>query len=99
MSDHVFALEALMPDDAEAGDGRYDSEFARFRQQLMQTCMESAQRLRAGCFSGEDEDFIVLVTVSDDDEPAQVLNERVARLNPPAIAQEYLAWSRTWGSY
>lgn len=100
---HVLALEAPASDDDAAGDGAagddaLDSEFVHFQQRLMQTCVESAERLRAGCFAALGEAFIVLVTVSDDDEPAQVLNERVARLNSAAITQEFQAWSATWAS-
>jgi hypothetical protein len=96
---HVFALEDIESDDGGSSEVANEAEFERFKNRLMQTCVESAERLRAGCFAAMDDDFIVLVTISDGDEPVQELNERVARLNAPAIAQEHEAWTRSWGTY
>ncbi|MGN7918396.1 DUF4303 domain-containing protein [Lysobacter sp. 22409] len=86
LREHVFALEAR--------DG--GAAFADFKARLMDTLVESAESLRKQCFAGLGEDFVVLATISDDDEPAAELNRRVARLNSPAIAAEFAAWSSGW---
>lgn len=86
LREHVFALE----------DADEDARFADFKTRLMDTMVESAELLRQRCFAGLGEDFVVLATISDDDEPVAELNPRVARLNSPAVAAEFAAWSRSW---
>jgi Domain of unknown function (DUF4303) len=73
-----------------------DSEFSPFKQSLMQTCLESAKKLKEGLFVDKPDDFILLVTISDDDEPAKVLNARVSQLNSPQVVNEFKKWIKTW---
>ena len=70
--------------------------FVRFRDALMRCCVESARELRLGHFANLGDDFLLLVTVSDEDEPAQTLNARVAALNSARVAAEFAEWSGSW---
>lgn len=69
--------------------------FEEFRENLMATLVASAQRLRKTELADQGNDFLVLVTVSDGDEPEE-LTRRVQLLNSPAVAAEFEAWTRTW---
>lgn len=70
--------------------------FDAFKPQLVETLVQSAETLRQGCFAKLGDDFIVVVDISDEEEPAQTLTRRMSRLNPPAIAKEFWAWTKTW---
>lgn len=84
---HVLAL----PD----GDG--DAAFSAFRSQLLETMLQVLERLRRDDPAFARESLMLQVAVSDGDEPAEVLNQWVARLNPPAVAARFKAWTDTWG--
>jgi Domain of unknown function (DUF4303) len=73
-----------------------DGEFSPFKQKLMQTCLESAKKLKNSLFVDKPDDFILLVTISDDDESKKVLNSRVSQLNSPQTADEFKKWTKTW---
>lgn len=62
----------------------------------MDTCVASAGRVRETVLADQDDDFLVLVTISDGDEPKKELIRRVKLLNSPAVAAEFEAWTRTW---
>lgn len=84
LREYVFAVE----DDAD--------RFADFKRQLMATCVRVQQRLRQDFFASRGDDFLLLATLSDDDEPADALNTRVSALNHPTVAKEFQAWTMTW---
>lgn len=77
-----------------------DSEqaFQAFQQRLMETCVQVQAELRQTFFAERADDFLLLVTISDDDEPAPALQSRVRRLNNARIADEFDAWARTWAT-
>lgn len=81
--EHVFSLE----DD--------DKVFMEFKTNLMNTCVASAKVLRDTVLADRGDDFLVLVTISDDDEPKRELIRRVILLNSPSTASEYEQWTRT----
>jgi hypothetical protein len=85
--EHVLAL----PDE----DG--DTAFTAFRAQLLETMVQVLERLRREDPAFARESLLLQVSVSDGDEPAEVLNQWVARLNPPAAAAEFKAWTDSWG--
>lgn len=85
--EHVLAL----PD--EGGD----AAFTAFRAQLLETMVQVLERLRREDPAFARESLLLQVSVSDGDEPAEVLNQWVARLNPPAAAAEFKAWTDSWG--
>lgn len=78
----------------EIGDDR--EAFRAFRMCLMETCIRAQEQLRRTYSGVLPEDFLLLVTISDDDEPAEELLSRVRRLNVPGVADEFAAWTRTW---
>ncbi len=75
-----------------------DQAFQAFQQRLMQTCVQVQAELRESFFAERAGDFLLLVTISDDDEPTQVLQSRVRQLNNSRIADEFDAWTHTWVS-
>ena len=87
VADHVLAL----PD----GDG--DAAFTAFRTQLLDTMLQVLERLRREDPAFARESLLLQVAVSDGDEPAEVLNAWVERLNPPAVAARFKAWTDSWG--
>lgn len=87
VADHVLAL----PDE----DG--GAAFTAFRTQLLETLLQVLERLRREDPAFARESLMLQVAVSDGDEPAEVLNQWVARLNPPAVAARFKAWTDTWG--
>jgi hypothetical protein len=82
--EHVFAI---------GGD---PAAFVDFKQRLIASCISVQMRLRRDFFAGRGDDFLLMVTISDDNEPVQVLRERVGALNGPALAEEYRVLSKTW---
>lgn len=85
--EHVLAL----PDD---GDG--DAAFTAFRAQLIETLVQVLERLRRDDAAFADESLLLMVAVSDGDESAEELNHCITRLNPPAVAARFKAWTDTW---
>lgn len=76
-----------------------DSEaFRSFRVRLIETCVEAQLRLRRDFFHARGEDFLLLVTISNDEEPVAELRERIQRLNSASISDEYHRWTKTWSS-
>jgi hypothetical protein len=73
-----------------------DDEFSALKQKLMEACLESAKKLKNGLFADKPDDFILLVTISDDDESKKVLNSRVSQLNSPQVVDEFKKWTKTW---
>lgn len=86
VADHVLAL----PD--EGGDAAFNA----FRAQLLETMLQVLERLRREDPAFARESLMLQVAVSDGDEPAEVLNQWVARLNPPDLAAGFKAWTDTW---
>lgn len=87
VADHVLALP----------DGDVDAAFTAFRTQLLETLLQVLERLRREDPAFARESLMLQVAVSDGDEPAELLNQWVARLNPPAVAARFKAWTDTWG--
>jgi hypothetical protein len=83
--EHVFSIE----DD--------DTAFSDFKHRLMETCVEAQLCLRREGLNTWEKDLLLLVTISDDDEPAGTLKDRVKRLNDVQAAEEFSAWADTWG--
>lgn len=67
-----------------------------FKQQLLHCCETSLQALRAEGLFGNDPNFLLVIAISDDDEPASACVPRMARLNAPNIANAFAAWASTW---
>ncbi len=84
LRDHLDLIE----DDEEA--------FAAFRRSLMATCVQAQAQLKQTFFAKRPDDFLLLVTISDDDEPAEELLARVDRLNSSSVSEEFAAWVHTW---
>ncbi|WP_266160520.1 DUF4303 domain-containing protein [Dyella silvatica] len=82
--EQVFSIE----DDEEAFDA--------FKRQLIETCIKAQLRLRHEFFEPRDKNLLLLVTISDDDEPAAELQSRVERLNDSTQSAEFAAWAETW---
>ena len=70
--------------------------FGSFKARLMDTCEQSLQALRAEKLGELGDDFLWLVTISDDDEPAHVCVPRMRRLNANQVAEAFEAWAQTW---
>lgn len=85
-------------DHLEIIEGDYEA-FQSFQRRLMETCVQAQEQLRKTFFATRSNDFLLLVTISDDDEPAAELQARMDRLNSPHISAEFAGWVRTWGSY
>ena len=68
--------------------------FEPFKARLLDTCEQCVRALRDE--HDPSADFLWLVAVSDDTEPASVCVPRVQRLNAPLIAQAFAAWAATW---
>lgn len=85
--EHVLGL----PD--EGGD----AVFSAFRTQLLETMVQVLERLRREDPAFARASLMLQVSVSDGDEPADVLNQWVARLNPPGVAAGFKAWTDSWG--
>ena len=88
--EHVLALEDELED--EGGE----AAFVAFRAQLLETMVQVLERLRREDPAFARESLMLQVSVSDGDEPAKVLNGWVARLNPPALAAGFKAWTDSW---
>ncbi len=85
---HVMGLE-------EETDGG-SAAFEAFREELLETFVQVLERLRAEDPAFADPRLMLLVTVSDGDETAAVLRDRIARLNGPEVQQQFGAWAATW---
>ncbi|MDT0139998.1 DUF4303 domain-containing protein [Acidovorax sp. PRC11] len=85
---HVMALEDEPEEDSTA--------FEAFREELLETFVQVLERLRAEDPAFADPRLMLLVTVSDGDETAAVLRDRIARLNGPDVQQRFGAWAATW---
>ncbi len=85
---HVMALEEAPGEDS--------ASFEAFRERLLETFVQVLERLRAEDPAFADPRLMLLVTVSDGDEEASVLRQRVARLNGADIQQQYGAWTAAW---
>lgn len=73
-----------------------DGGFGAFKARLIETCVQSLEVLRREMHGETGDEFLWLVTVSDEDEPAPARNARVRRLNAPGVAHAFEAWSSTW---
>ncbi|AVS85549.1 hypothetical protein C8239_12965 [Paracidovorax avenae] len=85
---HVMALEDEPEEDSTA--------FEAFSEELLETFVQVLERLRAEDPAFADPRLMLLVTVSDGDESASVLRDRIARLNGPDVQQQFGAWAATW---
>lgn len=71
-------------------------QFASFKARLIDTCEHSLQILRTEKQGEVGDEFVWLVTISDDEEPADVCVPRTRRLNGNPVAEAFEAWACTW---
>ena len=82
----------------EENEETYEEEFAKFQNQLYETCIEVLEKLKSENFFKQvaGKDILLLFTVTDYEFSKEKYEEMITRLNDNEYKNEYLDWLETW---